>query len=111
MATLGLAVNFVLWSVPLTVGAAGLPHALFPNSMPDLARLLAAAPRTEGPTPNLMNALTQLIGAESEALQVAGEALQQPLPLDIAPRADHAGLRVREAVTTYVRSAQAIVDH
>jgi hypothetical protein len=111
MATFGLAINLMLWSVPLTVGAAGLPHALFPTSMPDLAQVLDAAQRTSGPSTNLLDALVQLVGAESEALQVAGIALQQPLPADIAPRADAAGLRVREAVVAYVRAFEALHSH
>jgi hypothetical protein len=51
-----------------------------------------------------------LIGAESEALQVAGEGLQQPTPKDLAPRANATGARVEDAIQTYLRSAEAIVD-
>lgn len=58
---------------------------------------------------NLLDALVVLIGAESEALQVAGDALQQPTPPDLAPRANAAGDRVEDAVKTYIRTAEAVV--
>jgi hypothetical protein len=53
----------------------------------------------------------QLIGAESEALHVAGVALQPNLPANLAQQADDAGDRVKDAVTVYVRAAQNVVDH
>jgi hypothetical protein len=110
MATFGLACNFMLWTVPAFVGATALPHALFPNSTPNLSQALGRGERTSGPTPSLLDALTQLIGAESEAMQVAALGLQQPTPPDLAPRANEAGAHVRDAVATYVRSAQAVID-
>jgi hypothetical protein len=110
LATFGLACSFVLWTVPAFVAAAAVPHALFPNSAPSLSQVIALAERTSGPTPNLLDALTRLIGAESEAMQVAAAGLQQPTPPDLGPRADQASARVLDAVHTYVRSAQAIVD-
>jgi hypothetical protein len=94
MAALGLAFNVMLWSLPVLVGA----------------KALAAAERSAGPTPGLLDALTQLIGAEVEALEVAGVGLQQPPPADLAPRATHAGARVMDAITTYIRSAAAALD-
>jgi hypothetical protein len=109
MAALGLAFNVILWSLPALVGAAALPHAIF-SAAPRSSEVLSAAERAAGPTPSLFDALTQLIGAEAEALEVTGLALQQPIPLDLAPRADHAGARVISAITTYIRSAAAAID-
>jgi hypothetical protein len=100
----------MLWTVPAFVAAAALPHALFPNSAPSMSEVIASAGRTAGPTPNLLDALTGLIGAESDAMHVAALGLQQPTPPDLAPRANQASARVLEAVNTYIRSAQAIVD-
>jgi hypothetical protein len=110
MATLGLALNLLLWSVPAALGAAALPHALFPNDTPDLASTLSGAPGTPGATPSLLEALVQLVGAESDALQVAGLGLQQPAAPDLAPRANDAGTRVLDSARTYVLAAQALVD-
>src|SRR5260221_5945826 len=89
LASLGLAFNVLLWSVPLFVGAAALPHALFPDSAPTLARALETAESTAKPTPSLQDALLQLFGAESEALHVAGVGLQPDPPSDLAAHADH----------------------
>jgi hypothetical protein len=110
MAALGLACNFMLWTVPALVGAAALPHALFPNTTPTLSQALASAERPSGATPTLLQALTNLIGAESEAMEVAALGLQQPTPAGLAPRANQASAHVLDAVATYVRSAQAVVD-
>jgi hypothetical protein len=107
-ASFGLALNVVLWSVPGMVGASALPHLVFPDNAPTLAQALASAERGAGVTPSLPDALMLLIGAESEALQVAGMGLQQPTPADLAPRANQAGARVLDAVRTYVRSADAV---
>ena len=46
----------------------------------------------------------------TKAMQVAALGLQQPTPPDLAPRANQAGAHVLDAVSTYIRSAQAIVD-
>jgi hypothetical protein len=110
LAALGLAFNVMLWSLPALVGGAALPHALFPNSAPRASEALTAAERSAGPRPGLFDALTQLIGAEVEALEVAGLGLQQPTPPELAPRANHAGARVMEAISTYIRSAAAVLD-
>jgi hypothetical protein len=111
MATAGLAINLMLWGVPGMVGASALPHLIAPDRAPTLAQTLFNAGRSSGKTPSVPDALMQLIGAEAEALQVAGAALQQPTPADLAPRANEAGGRVLEAVTSYARSAQAALDH
>jgi hypothetical protein len=110
MATLGLACNLLLWTVPASVGAAGLAHVFLRDTAPALAdSLQTPARRTDGVTPNLLTALRQLIGAESEALQVAGLGLQQPTPADLGPRADAAGVHVLQAVSTYISAAQSLV--
>jgi hypothetical protein len=92
------------------VGASALPHLIFQNNAPTLAQALASAESAAGRTVSLPEALLQLVGAESEALEVAGMGLQQPIPPDLASRADHAGARVLGAVSTYVRSAQAVLN-
>jgi hypothetical protein len=109
MASLGLAVSVVLWSVPAMVGASGLARVLFPNGMPTLGQALATAERSAGPHPGLLDALTQLIGAQAEALEVTGLGLLQPPPVDLAPRANRAGARVLDAVQSYVRAAADVV--
>jgi hypothetical protein len=43
-------------------------------------------------------------------MQVAAVGLQQPTPSDLAPRATQASAHVLDAVATYIRSAQAVVD-
>jgi hypothetical protein len=111
LATLGLAMNVMLWSMPGLVAASALPHALFPDSAPTLASLLASAESGAGQSPGLADALVQLIGAEAEALQVAGAALRQPAPADLGPSANAAGARVLSAVNAYARSAQRTLGH
>lgn len=59
--------------------------------------------------PSLTEALVQLIGAEAGALHVAGLALQQPVPAELAPQPDEAGARVMRAVQTYVRAMQTVL--
>jgi hypothetical protein len=105
--TLGIAANLTLWSVPLLVGASAVPTLLSPHNAPTLAQALTSAEHNAGQTPGLLDGLTQLIGAESEALDVAGAGLAQPTSVDLGPRAEHASGRVLDAVSTYVRSASA----
>jgi hypothetical protein len=111
LATLGLALNVILWSVPGLVAASALPHALYGEFAPPLSSLLASAESAAGPSPGMADALLQLIGAEAEALQVAGAALRQPVPADLGPSANAADARVLSAVTTYARSAQRALEH
>jgi hypothetical protein len=111
MATFGLAVNVMLWTVPAYVGASALPHVLFPTNTPSLAEALASAERNAGSPPSLPDALLQLVGAESEALQVAGLGLNAPSPADLGPRADHAGTRVLNAVAVYIQSVSAAMKY
>lgn len=110
MASFGLALNLLLWSVPAVVGASAVPHLILPNSAPTLSEMLAAVESKAGITPSLPEALVQLIGAEAEALEVAGQGLQQPPPAALVANANHAGARVLQAVATYVRSANAVFN-
>jgi hypothetical protein len=105
MASFGLALNVMLCCVPAVVGASALPHALFPATMPTLAEALPQY-RVYHEKVSVPDALLQLIGAESAALQVAGLGLQQPPPADLAARADDAGRRVFDAVTVYVAASR-----
>ena len=106
LATLGLAINVVLWSVPAVVASSAVSHAVFPDAPSTLSSLAASA----GPSPNLMDALIQLIDAEVDAVHVAGVALQQPTPDDIGPKATAAGARVLAATTHYVQAARDALD-
>jgi hypothetical protein len=110
LASFGLAVNLFLWGIPGLVAAAGAAHLVAPTSTPTLAETLQSLESHSSATPGLEDALIKLIGAESEALQVAGDALQQPTPTDIAPRANAAGAHVEDAAATYVRAAQALLQ-
>ena len=126
MASLGLAVNVLLWSVPLLVAGSALPAALPPalgsavgpalgadhalGDTPSLSEALASAERGAGPVPGVPDAFVQLVGAEAEAMTVAGQALQQPDRPDLGPRATHAGARVEQAMHTYIASVAAALD-
>ena len=78
LATLGLAINVILWSVPGLVAARGMARVASPDLAPNLAEALRAARAEAGPTPSLKDALIGLLGAEAEALEVAGAAIQNP---------------------------------
>jgi hypothetical protein len=111
LATLGLALNLVLWGVPGMVAASAAAHYALPDNTPTLSAALQGIEVGSGPTPSLLNGLVQLIGAEAEAMQVAGAALQQqPPPEDLVPRANAASARVLQAATSYVRAAQALTN-
>ncbi|MBV8719531.1 MAG: hypothetical protein JO318_09020 [Chloroflexi bacterium] len=110
LASFGLAVNVFLWGVPGMVAAAGASHLVLPNYTLSISEGLTGLEQTSGPTPSLEDALMKLIGAESDALQVAGAGLQQPTPPDMASRANAAGVQVEDAVLTYVRAAQQVVS-
>ena len=106
LASFGLALNLFLWGVPGLVAAAAAAHLVLPDRTPTISEALGRLESSSGPTPSLEDALIKLLGAESEALNVAGAGLQQPTPPDLAPRANAAGARVEDAVATYVRAAQ-----
>lgn len=102
--------NVVLWSVPVVVAGTALPGALFPDTAPTLSAALATAERGAPSTPSVLDALLQLVGAESEALKIAGLAIQQPARPDLGVRANAAGEQVLDAVSTYVRAVAAALD-
>jgi hypothetical protein len=113
MVSFGLAVNLFLWSVTALVAASASAHLILPGSAPTLVQALDAleANGATGRLPTLPDALLKLVAAESEALRVAGEGLQQPTPPDLASRANAASARVEDAVSAYVRAAQALASH
>jgi hypothetical protein len=106
LASFGLGLNLFLWGIPGMVAASGAAHALFPNLTPTQSQTLSAV--DNGSDTSLYTALGKLIGAESEALQVAGDGLRQPTPADLAPRANAAGAHVEDAAVNYIRAAQAL---
>ena|SRR5689334_2391799 len=109
LAGFGLALNLVLWGVPGMVAASGAAHLILPDVAPTQSQTLRLAGASD--SSSVYSALVKLIGAESEALEVAGEGLQQPMPEDLAPRANVAGEHVHEAVVSYLQAAQALVQH
>jgi hypothetical protein len=110
LASVGLAWNLMLWSVPALVLAAGIPHALDPRA-PGLGARLGGIEQSAGSQPSLPDALVRLIGAEAEALQVAADGLQQPPPPTLARQADQAGADVLSAVRGYIVAAATVLDH
>ena len=60
--------------------------------------------------PSMPDALVGLIGAEAEAIEVAGVAIQGPTTPDLGPRADRPGARVLQAVQAYVCAAAAVLE-
>jgi hypothetical protein len=92
LATLGIALNVLLWSVPGFVAASGA--AQFAQGTPH-------------PRPSVPDALVGLLGAELEAIQIAGVAIENPRTPRLSERADHAGGRVLEAIKRYVAAVQA----
>jgi hypothetical protein len=110
LASFGLALNLFLWGGPGMIAASGAAHLVVPGA-PSLSQALRTLElRTSGTTPSLYESLLKLIGAESEALQVAGAALQQPTPADIGPRANAAGAQVEDAARSYIHAAQALAQ-
>ena len=81
-----------------------------PDSAPALSEALASAEHSAGSAPGVPDAFVQLIGAEVEAMTVAGQALQQPDRPDLGPRANHASARVLQSVRTYIRSVAAALS-
>jgi hypothetical protein len=58
---------------------------------------------------NPRDALIGLIDAETEALQVAGVAIENPYTPALGECADAAGARLLRAVTVYLRAVQAVL--
>jgi hypothetical protein len=110
LASLGLALNVLLWSVPGLVTASAAVQLLLPIEPPNLLERLAQ-PAHRQAAPSLQDALVGLMGAEVEAMQVAGIAIENPRASRLAERADAAGNRVREAVLTYIRAFERITNH
>jgi hypothetical protein len=110
LASFGLVLNLFLWGVPGIVGASGAAHLVLPAEVPGISQALGALGTNPNSSPGIYDALLKLIGAESEALQIAGEALEQPAPSNIAPRANAASTRVEYAVRTYIQAARALVQ-
>lgn len=109
MATIGLAIQCVLWSVPATLGAATLPHQLA-SDIPGLGTLLSANHSDTSARVGVRDALVGLIGAEVDALQVAQIALRPNAPADLGLRASRAGEQVQDSALTYVRVVESILD-
>ncbi|HEY3062486.1 MAG TPA: hypothetical protein VGL99_26230 [Chloroflexota bacterium] len=105
VASFGLAVRLLLWSVPGLVAASGAVQLLWPSDDPNPAERLRLEKRAA--PPSVQDALVGLIGAEVEAMEVAGVAIENPHTPRLAERADSAGERVLLAVRTYVRAVQA----
>jgi hypothetical protein len=105
-ATFGLALNLFLWGVPGMVATAAAAHFALPQT-PTLAQALEHA---DGDRPALTTSLVQLVGAESEALEVAADALRQPTPPELAPRANTAGTHVETALYAYLTAAQKLLN-
>jgi hypothetical protein len=97
LASLGLAFSVLLWSVPGLVAASGALQFVFPHDAPNLAERLQGQGQ-----PSIMDALVGLMGAEAEAMQVAGVAIENPRTPRLAERADQASARVLAAVRTYI---------
>jgi hypothetical protein len=106
LASFGLTLNLMLWGVPGMLATSAAAHALLPRT-PTLADALQ---QTGTQKPAITTALVQLVGAESEALQVAAAALQQPAPRDLAPRASAAGAHVETALQDYLNAAQSLLS-
>jgi hypothetical protein len=106
LASFGLAFNVLLWSVPALVAASSVGQLVAPSA-PNLAERLPG----QGGTKSLLDALIGLMGAESEAMQVAGAAIQDPRAPHLAERADAAGGRVLDAVKTYIQTFERVTNH
>lgn len=109
IATVGLAIQCVLWSAPATPGATGLSHQLVAD-VPGVGTLLSATRVDISARVGIRDALTGLIGAEVDALQVAGAALHPGPPADLAMRATRAGDQLHDAGLAYVRVIEPILD-
>jgi hypothetical protein len=110
LAVFGLVLNAFLWSVPALVAASGAAQVALGDRAVPLAQTLSMVGRQAGETAKLQDALLGLIGAEAQALEVAGVAIENPHTPGLGQRANEAGNRVIEAANTYIRSAQAALD-
>ena len=104
MASVGLAVSLLLWSVPGLVAASGAVQRLWPTDGANLAERLGLEGR--GATPSVQDALIGLMGAEAEAMEVAGVAIENPHAPRLAERADRASERVLDAVRAHIEAVR-----
>ncbi|GAC1319312.1 MAG: hypothetical protein NVSMB2_14550 [Chloroflexota bacterium] len=109
LATVGVAIQCVLWSVPATLAVAALPHTIAAD-VPGIGSLLNAPRADSSARVGIRDALVGLIGAEVDALQVAGIALQPNPPAELGVRADRSGAQVQDAALTYARVVKSILD-
>ena len=106
LATFGLGLNLFLWGAPAIAATAAAAHFALPQT-PLLSESFDQA-ASRGPA--ITTSLAELIGAESDALQIASDALQQPTPKNIAPRANAAGAHVETALQAYLQAAQVLIS-
>ena len=107
LACFGLAVSLTLWSVPGLVAASSVGSFFAgAGSGPNLAQRVGLQPDA-----SLKDALVGLMGAEAEAMQVAGVAIENPHSPDLGARADTAGDSVLEAVRGYIIAFEKFTNH
>jgi hypothetical protein len=108
LASFGLALNLFLWGIPGAIASSAAAHAVLPNITPTQSQTLTQL--NGGSGQSIYTALMQLFGAESEAFQVAGDALRQPTPSDLVPRANAASAHVQDAAEAYIAAAQSLLN-
>ena len=106
LASRGLAFNVQLRSVPSLVAASGALQHVLPGLRRSLGQRIGDLPTASA---NPRDALIGLIDAETEALQVARVAIENPYTPALGEHADAAGGRVLRAVTVYLRAVQAVL--
>lgn len=109
LASLGLAINLALWSVPITLGAAALPHVVL-SDIPVVSAAIGGTTATDSDPRGIRDALVALLGAEIDALHVANVALQPNPPSDLGAQATRAGHRVDDAAVAYLEVVKSILD-
>ena len=111
MTSFGLLFNVLLWTVPAVLGLNALPRVVLSHDLVTLSHILdQSTVKTASPPPGMIDGLVQLIGVESEGLQIAAEGLQEPTPADLGPRANLASTLVVDAADAYVRAAASALD-
>jgi len=105
LASLGMAFNLLLWSVPALVAASNVGQLVAPSA-PNLAEQLPGT----GQQKSLQDALIGPMGAEAEAMQVAGAAIQDPYTPHLSERANTSGTRVLQAVQDYVKAFEKLTN-
>ncbi len=105
-ACFGLVLSLVLWSVPGLVAASG-----FVSLVGASGGLVEQVGSTDADAASLKDALVGLMGAEVEAMQVAGVAIENPHTPNLGARADAAGNHVVVAVHQYVVAFEKLTSH